>query len=72
MITNGEFVSRVVNGLKALTKDSHISARYIAHIGKIKAKFLMGQKLDEMTLFKEDGLITTVPCFRFYKVESSF
>jgi hypothetical protein len=70
MITNGEFVSRVVNGLKALTKDTHVSARYIAHVGKVKAKFLMSQKLDEMTLFKEDGIITSVPCFRLKRIKS--
>jgi hypothetical protein len=70
MITNAEFVSRVVNGLKALSKDTHISARYIAHIGKVKAKFLMSQKLDEMTLFKEDGIISSVPCFRLKRIKS--
>ena len=61
---NKEFVSRVVNGIKALQKDTHISKRYILSIGKAKAKFLMSQKLDELTLFKEDGIISTVKCFR--------
>jgi hypothetical protein len=70
MVTNGEFVSRVVNGLKALSKDMHVSARYIAHIGKVKAKFLMSQKLDEMTLFKEDAIITSVNCFRLKRIKS--
>lgn len=70
MITNGEFVSRVVNGLKALTKDSHVSARYIAHVGKVKAKYLMAQKLDELSLFKEEGLITNINCFRLSRIKS--
>jgi hypothetical protein len=70
MITNGEFVSRVVNGLKALSKDTHVSARYIAHIGKVKAKFLMAQKLDELSLFKEEGLITNVNCFRLKRIKA--
>lgn len=70
MITNSEFVSRVVNGLKALTKDSHVSWRYILGIGKNKASFLMSQKLDEMSLFKEDGMITNIECFRLKRVKS--
>ena len=69
MITNNEFVSRVVNNLKALTKDGHISKRFILSIGKIKAKFLIAQKLDEMTLFREDGIITSIPCFEMQAVE---
>lgn len=70
MITNGEFVSRVVNGLQALTKDMHVSARYIAHVGKVKAKFLMAQKLDELSLFKEEGIITNINCFRLKRVKA--
>lgn len=70
MITNAEFVSRIVNNLKALTKDSHVSRRFILGIGKIKSAFLIAQKLDEMTLFKEEGLITTIECFRLEQVES--
>ena len=61
---NKEFVSRTVNGIKALTKDNHISKRYILNIGKAKAKFLMSQKLDELSLFKEDSIISTIKCFR--------
>lgn len=70
MITNNEFVSRVVNNLKAITKDGHISNRFILSIGKVKAKFLISQKLDEMTLFREDAIITTVPCVRMIPIES--
>lgn len=70
MITNNEFVSRVVNNLKANTKDGHISKRFILGVGKIKAKFLISQKLDEMTLFREDDIITTIPCFEMRHVEA--
>jgi hypothetical protein len=70
MATNGEIISRVANGLKALVKDSHISGRYIINIAQTKAKFLMSQKLDEMTLNKEDSLIKTIPCFRLERVKS--
>lgn len=70
MVTNGEFVSRVTNSIKSLTKDGHVSGRWILDIGKTKAKFLMAQKLDEMTLFKEDGLITYIPCVPMQRVKS--
>lgn len=70
MITNGEFVSRIVNGIKAYTKDGHISRRFILGIGKVKARFLMAQKLDELTLFREDGIISTIDCFKMKSVET--
>lgn len=70
MTTNGEVISRVANGLKAITKDSHISGRYIIGIAKTKARFLMSQKWDELTLNKEDGLIKPIPCFRFKRITS--
>jgi hypothetical protein len=69
MITNNEFVSRVSNNLKALTKDGHISDRFVLSIGKTKAKFYMSQKLDEMTLFREDGIVTTISCFELESVD---
>lgn len=69
MITNNEFVSRVANNLKALSKDGHVSERFILKTGRIKAKFLMAQKLDELTMFKEDGIITTIPCFELERID---
>lgn len=63
MKTNREFVSRIINDIKALSKDDHISRRYILQKGRDKAKFLMSQKLDEMTLFREDGIISHIDCF---------
>lgn len=70
MVTNGEFVSKILNDVKALTKDGHISQRWILDKGRTKSKFLMAQKLDEKTLFKEDALITNIDCFRMKRVEN--
>jgi hypothetical protein len=70
LITNREFVSRVVNNLKALNKDDHISRRFILHTGKVKSAFLMSQKLDEMTLFREDGILSNIKCFPMENVKS--
>ena len=39
-------------------------------VARTKAKFLMGQKNDEMTLFKEDGLITNISCFRLKRIKT--
>lgn len=64
MITNNEFASRVINAVKALNKDTRISKRYVIETGKIKANFLMVQKMDELTMSREDGVITTIDCFR--------
>lgn len=63
-MTKGEFVSRVINGLGALTRDQHISKRYILRIGENKAKFYISQKLNDKSLFKEQNLFKTIECFR--------
>jgi hypothetical protein len=69
METNASFVARIVGNLKATSKDSHISRRFILNIGRDKARFLMSQKLDEMTLFREEGIKTYIECFRLESVD---
>ena len=64
MITNNEFASRVINSIRYISKDMHISRRFVIAIGNIKARFLMAQKLDEMTLFREDGIVSNISCFK--------
>jgi hypothetical protein len=68
MRTNAEFVSRVYNGLKATTKDGRVSQRYILSIGQDKVHFLVSQKLDELTLSRERGIVTEIPCFEMEDV----
>lgn len=68
-MTNSDVVTRIVNGLKATSKDLHISKRYILNIAKTKAKYLMTQKLDEGTLFREEGIISTIECFKMKSVD---
>lgn len=72
MNTNGDFVSRVMGNLKALTKDGHISQRLVLSIGKDKSRFYMSQKLDEMTLFKEKDIVTNIECFRLDKINAKY
>lgn len=64
-MTNAKFVSRVVNGLRALTKDDHVSKRYILGIGQNKSKFYIAQKLLDKSLFKEENLFRYLNCFKF-------
>lgn len=70
-MTNGEFVSTVVNSIRALNKDEHISRRYILSRGREKAKLYFSQKLSDGTLFKETGLFKTDPCVKLKEVDSS-
>ena len=68
MILNSEFVSRIVNGIKALTKDSHVSKRYILNIGRNKARFLIAQKLGELSLTRESSIISSVNCVKMVPI----
>ena len=70
MITNAEVVSRVANGLRAINKDNAIRGRYVLNIARTKAKFLIAQKMDELTLFKEESLKTSIPCFPMKRIKS--
>lgn len=70
MISNKEFVSRVVNGGRFLSKDAHISWRYVLSIGRTKAKFLLTQKLDELTLSREEGIKTYIECLPMKRITS--
>ena len=68
MSTNRQFVSRIVTGGRFLSKDDHISWRYILNIGRTKAKFMMAQKLDELSLTREDGIKTYIPCVSMERI----
>lgn len=61
--TNNEVVSRVINGANALTKDVHISRRYVLNTARTKAGFLIAQKFDEGDLFLDDSIYTHIDCF---------
>lgn len=68
-MTNSQFVSRVINSLKSTDKDSRISRRYILFTGRQKAAFYISQKLRDMSLFREDNLISQIDCFSLKKDE---
>lgn len=66
--TNREFVSAVIGELRLLSKDGRISRRLVLSRGQDKARLLLSQKLDEMTLYKEEEIISHVSCFQMCEV----
>lgn len=68
-MTNAEIVSRIRNGLNSISKDDRISRRFILHVAKQKATFLISQKMADRSLFREDNLYKTVDCFEMEPVD---
>lgn len=68
-MTNSDIVSRIVNSLNAVNKDSRISRRYILDMLRTKASFLISQKLGEKSVFKEDNIYSTLNCFELEKID---
>jgi hypothetical protein len=69
-MTNKEFVSKVMNTLRFLTRDDMRSRRYILSVLKDRAKNLIAQKLGERTILDELNLFTEIKCFEFEQVET--
>lgn len=68
-MTSAEFVSRIINDLNSLDKDSRISKRYILHVGRQKAEFYISQKLNDRSIYRELNLYQTVNCFELNNIE---
>lgn len=69
-MTNGEIVSRIVNDLSHLTKDVHISRRWILRILTSKVETYIAQKWAEGSLFDEESLFTYINCVEMIKIRS--
>lgn len=61
-MNNSELVSRISGILKGNSKDSRISRRLILKTAQNKAKFLISQKLNDMSLYREMNLYKEVSC----------
>jgi hypothetical protein len=66
---NKELVSRVSSLLKGNSKDGRISRRLILATAEIKAKFLISQKLNDMSLYREQNLYTTISCIELEDID---
>lgn len=67
---NSEFVSRILNDINALTKDVHVSRRWILSIGRQKARAYIAQRWADGTLFGEESLFTHIGCLEMERVRS--
>lgn len=67
-MTNLEVVSRIIGSLNSLHKDSRISKRYILNVARKKAEFLLSQKLNDRSLFKEDSIFKELNCFELEQI----
>lgn len=67
---NSEIISRVANGLRAITKDDHISQRYILNVAEAKARFLMTNQMHFSDLIKITSLHKTISCVKMVPIES--
>lgn len=68
-MTNREIVSRIRNDLNSINKDSRKSRRYILKTLRDKASFLIAQKMNDRSLFREDNLYDVVECFELESIE---
>lgn len=67
--TNAEIVSKVINSLRLLTKDGHISRRYVLKVLKDVSSNLLSKKHLDRTLGEETNLYTVIDCLEFEKIE---
>lgn len=67
---NLEFVSRIINDMNALTKDAHVSRRWILSIGRQKARSYISQRWADGTLFGEESLYTHIGCLEMERVRT--
>lgn len=67
---NAEFVSRILNDINALTKDVHVSRRWILSIGRQKARAYIAQRWADGTLFGEESLFTHIGCLEMERVRT--
>jgi len=59
---NNNLVSRIQSLLKGTSKDGRISRRLILKTAESKAKFLIAQKLNDRSLYREQNLYQTISC----------
>ena len=61
-MNNTNLVSRIQSLLKGTSKDGRISRRLILKTAESKAKFLIAQKLNDRSLYREQNLYQTISC----------
>lgn len=67
---NAIVVSRILNGLKALSKDDRTSKRYALSVARQKAEFYIAAKLNDRSLYREDNLYKSLDCFELKRIDT--
>lgn len=62
-----EAVSRLINSVRLLNKDEHISRRYVLKLLKDASRTLISQKILDRTIQKDLNLFTRIDCIEFDK-----
>jgi len=68
-MTNGEFVSGILNDAKALNKDTYIPRRHILEKARSVVETYVAQRLDSFDLTFQYDVVTTVACFELESVD---
>jgi len=68
-MTNGEFVSSILNDGKLLNKDVMLSRRHILAKGRGIADTYIAQRLDSMDISQQYDIVSTIECFEMVPVE---
>lgn len=68
-MTNLEITSRILNVLKANSKDSRISRRLVLSTAENKAKFFISQKFNDMSLYREANIYRELRCVEMIEID---
>lgn len=68
-MTNEDITSRIINIVKALSKDNRLPRRYVLKTLQNKAKFYISQKLADKSLFRESNLYSQLDCVEMQKID---
>lgn len=69
-MTYREVVSRIQNNLNTLDKDMFIPRRFILSVVKSKGEFLVAQKFNDKSLFRETNLYDWIRCIELEEVDT--
>lgn len=69
MVTNRQITSEIINDLRLLDIDRHISRRFVLHKLKKTASTLISQKLLDRTLVYEYNIYSDIKCLPLVKVD---
>lgn len=70
MTTYNEIVSRIQNTLNTVSKDTYIPRRTILSILKSKGEFLMAQRFNDKSLFRELNIFRWKKCIKMETIDS--